>query len=213
MHDARANRASADVPFFRSLLWIIVFVVLAAAVSTIFSLILTDFVYGNPYRTTRNTLSTMALFSALIGPIATLGILIVFSATQLIQSYAMRTLYPRHGTSAYRFIALMVPVMSIVTWYCYDYLTPSNFDLAINTGPDWVPYRHGLTLDRYGAALACQSAVTAFNLLYFHVATIRRSRNILIASVIVVAVVAGLVIGHRQAVTQNHFVDSAPQAN
>ncbi|MBN3722588.1 hypothetical protein [Burkholderia sp. Ac-20379] len=203
---------SANFVFFRSLLWIILFAALVASTSNIFSLILIDFVHGNPNRSQNNAISMMMVDSPIFSLIAALGIVIVFSAAQFAQSKAMHFLHPRIGRWAYVCIGLLVPLLSVVTWYCYDYLTPSDVILGIDAGPDWVPYRHGLTLHRYLATLKYQSAVTAFNLLYFEVLTFHRSKKILVSILILVAIIVGMTMGHQKAVEQYHFIDH-PQAS
>jgi hypothetical protein len=68
----------------------------------------------------------------------------------------MRVVHPRVGRYGYIFIGLLVPLISILTWYCYEHLTPTDFNLGINEGEYWVPYKHGLSIKRYLATLVCQ---------------------------------------------------------
>jgi hypothetical protein len=58
-----------------------------------------------------------------------------------------------------------LPVTAVLTWYCYDYLTP-DFNLGINADPDWTPYQHGISIAHYQGALLFQAPVTLFSFLY-----------------------------------------------
>ncbi|WP_434112014.1 hypothetical protein [Paraburkholderia caffeinilytica] len=149
----------------------------------------------------------MVLFPLIIFIVAPIGIFIVFSSSQMIQGFMMRALHPRLGRYSYAFVGLSVPLISIVTWYCYDYLTPTNFNPGINEGADWVPYQHGINLSRYLAAFATQGFVTIFTLLYFEAAVRYRSRKIVILSALFLAIIIGVFLGYREAMNQYQFID------
>lgn len=149
----------------------------------------------------------MALVPLLICIVAPIGIFIIFSASQIIQGLMMRALHPRLGRYSYVFIGLSVPVISLVTWYCYDYLTPTDFNLGINEGADWVPYQHGINLARYLATLAGQGFITIFTLLYFDAAVHHRSRKTVILGVLFLAIIIGVPLGYREAINQYQFID------
>ncbi|MGV2292374.1 hypothetical protein AAHK20_26955 [Trinickia sp. YCB016] len=201
------ERTTSRCLFCESLFWIAILVALALSISVVISLILIDFVHGNPNRSRGNAGTMMALSSLVICIIAPISIFIVFSLSQLIQGLMMRVLHPRLGRYSYVLIGLAVPLISIVTWYCYDYLTPTNFNLGINEGADWVPYQHGINLKRYLATLAGQGFVTIFTLLYFEAAVHHRSRKAVILSVLFLAIIAGVLSGYREAITQYQFID------
>src|SRR5262249_54042459 len=59
---------------------------------------------------------------------------------------------------------LGIPPAAVIMWYCWDYLTPSDFNLGISVPADWEPYQHGMTMPRYLAALVAQSCVTVSSL-------------------------------------------------
>ncbi|ODP32708.1 hypothetical protein [Pandoraea sp. ISTKB] len=197
--------------FVKSLLWIAIFSALMAAISIVVSLILIDFIHGNPNRSKSNAGLMMVLFPFLIGVIAIIGVFIVFSPSQFIQGLMARILYPRFGRYSYIFIGLAIPLISIVTWYCYDYLTPTNFNIGINEGADWVPYRNGITLKRYLLALACQGVVTAFSILYFDAGVRNRSKKPVLLGILVLAIIVGATLGHREAIAQYQFIDHPSQ--
>ncbi|WP_168793038.1 hypothetical protein [Paraburkholderia aromaticivorans] len=156
MNIKSGKEINAQHSFIKSLLWIAVFVGLILSVSNITSLVLIDFIHGNPNRPKGNAVSMMILTPPLFSLVAAIGIFTVFSLSQIAQALMMRVLHPRVDRYAYIFIGLLVPLVSIVTWYCYEYLTPTDFNLGINEGEDWVPYQHGMSLKRYLATLACQ---------------------------------------------------------
>lgn len=153
------------------------FSALALSISVLVSLVFIDFIHGNPNRTQGNAGLMMALSPLFFSVLAVIGIFAVFSLSQTIQAAMIKLIHPRFGRYSYIFIGLAVPLVSIVTWYSYDYLTPTNFNLGINEGADLVPYQHGLNFKRYLGALACQGFVTAFSVLYFDLGMRHRPRK------------------------------------
>ena len=152
----------------------------------------------------------MMIFSPLMMFIvAPIGIFVVFLASQVVQGLMMRLLHPRFGRRAYVFVGLMVPFISILTWYCYDYLTPTDFNLAINEGADWVPYQHGINLNRYMTIFFAQGFVTIFTLIYFEAAAYYRSRKAVVLRALFLAIVIGAFLGHREAINQYQFIDQS----
>jgi hypothetical protein len=184
-----------------------IFSALTVSVYIVTSLVLIDFVHGNPNRPKSNVVSMMILTPPLLSLVAAIGIFIVFSFSQIVQAMMMRVLHPLYGRYAYIFIGLMVPLISVATWYCYDYLTPTDFNLEINEGADWVPYQHGLNLKRYLVTLACQGLVTIFSIFYFDAGVYRRSKRLVIFGVVFVVIVIGAILGYRDATIQYQFID------
>ncbi|MDR3566325.1 MAG: hypothetical protein P4N59_33490 [Negativicutes bacterium] len=208
MDTPNGKKTTSSLVFCESLFWIAVLVAVALSISLVVSLILIDFVHGNPNRTKGNAgmmiLSPLMMFIA-----APIGIFVVFSASQTVQGLMMRLLHPRLGRRAYVFVGLLVPFISILTWYCYDYLTPTNFNLGINEGADWVPYQHGINLKRYITIFSVQGFVTIFTLIYFEAAAYYRSRKAVVLGALFLAIVVGVFLGHREAVTQYQFIDQS----
>ncbi len=95
---------------------------------------------------------------------------------------------------------------AILTWYSYDYLTPTDFNLGINTGPDWAPFEHGLSPLRFMSSLAGQGPVTLFNLLYFDTVLRGKSKRSLLLASLTIAVVIGLIGGYLRAKRQFQFL-------
>lgn len=209
MDTPNGKKATPSLVFCESLFWIAVLVAVALSISIVVSLILIDFVHGNPNRPKGNA-GVMMIFSPLIMFIAApIGIFVVFSASQTVQGLMMRLLHPRFGRHAYVFVGLMVPFISILTWYCYDYLTPTDFNLGVNEGADWVPYQHGINLKRYMTIFFAQGFVTIFTLIYFEAAAYYRSRKAVVLGALFLAVVIGAFFGHREAINQYQFIDQS----
>ena len=103
-------------------------------------------------------------------------------------------------------VLLALPLTAVLAWYCYDYLTPKDFNLGINESPDWVPYQHGLTLQRYLIMFAIQTLITLFSILNFDAAIRNRAKKPIITCALLFAVVLGVVFGHWIAEAQYKFL-------
>lgn len=97
-------------------------------------------------------------------------------------------------------------ISAIITWYAFDYLTPSNIMLGINADSDWRPYEHGLTPTRYLSAFAAQAAATLFTIAYAKTIAKRRSRAALIGYALVAAIVIGAGFGYCRALIQYQYL-------
>jgi hypothetical protein len=101
---------------------------------------------------------------------------------------------------------LALPLTAVLTWYCYDYLTPSDLNLGINVGPDWTPYQHGISSSRYIGALKFQAPVTLFGFLYLDAGIRGVSRKTVIIATLAIAIAAGVIRGHFLAQRQYQFL-------
>ncbi len=106
------------------------------------------------------------LIVLLVGTISVIGTLLVFTLPQCFQAAVSNGFVRRFGRDAHMGVLLALPVTAVITWYCFDYLTPPSFNLGINQGPGWEPYKHGLTTTRYLTALAFQAPATLFSAVY-----------------------------------------------
>jgi hypothetical protein len=194
------------ISFARSLLWLACFAALAAGVTIIVSLILIDFVHGNPDRPKSNALFMMFLFPPIMGLTFVITVFLVFAIPQFLQALLVGALFPRFGRSAFLFVLLVLPVTATIAWYCYDYLIPA-FNLGINEGADWRPYQHGITWPRYEKTLASQAVVTTFTLLYSDAVVRRHSRKPIILGALILFVLAGTVLGAKMAQTQIGLIE------
>jgi hypothetical protein len=103
-------------------------------------------------------------------------------------------------------VLLALPITAVLAWYSYDYITPTDVNLGINAGPDWTPYRHGLTLQRYVMMLALQTPITLFNILYLDATSCDRSKTPVIIGALLFSVVLGVLYGHWTAEGQYKFL-------
>ena len=211
MDTPHEDELTSKCSFGESLFWIAILVATSLSICVMVSVIMVDFVHGNPNRSKSNAGLMIFLFSVIIFIVAPIAIFIVFSLSQMIQGLVMRALYPTLGRYAYILVGLTVPLISIVTWYCYDYLTPTDFNLGINEGADWQPYQHGMSSSRYLAAFIGQASVTIFTLVYFESTRRGRSRKTVILVGLLLATVIGVFLGVRQAISQYQFINPSLQ--
>jgi hypothetical protein len=192
--------------YARSLAWVAAVVAVICGISNIMSLVLIDFVHGNPHRIQENAFEMIIIFTPLLGLIAAVGTVIVFALPQCFQAMVSGMLVRRFGDHAQAAVLLALPMTAIITWYSYDYLTPSNVNLGINLGPDWQPYQHGITAARYLAALVCQTAATLFSIAYVGTTGSRLRRKAVVLLALAAALLAGGFRGYRQAEGQYQFL-------
>ena len=186
--------------YLQSLLWLALSAALAAFVANVTHLIIVDSIHGNPNRPISNAITMILLFTFVFGIISVVVVLLVFSISQFTQAVAAKI------TEGWRYQTLIliasIPIASFITWYCWDYLTPTDFDLAINTGPDWEPYQHGITLWRYANTLCWQTPVTVFSLLYYKTPLGLLSRKRLVGAMFFTSCVLGAAAGYVTAESQ-----------
>lgn len=192
--------------YAQSLVWLAILAAVTAGVSNIVELVFIDFIHGNPHRTQGNAITMMVTFTPLLGMVALIGVLLVLTLPQCFQATVSGALVRRFGSRAQAGVLLALPITAAMAWYCYDYLTPSDVGLAINEGPDWEPYQHGLTLARYTEALAFQVPATLFSVAYAAADAARPSRRIVVLLALAVAIIAGGIMGHHAAEGQYQFL-------
>jgi magnesium-transporting ATPase (P-type) len=129
--------------FFRSLVWVIFIVTWTIFFFLSADVINVDFLHVNPNRTQSHAAMMPFIFAPFIF-IAVLFIAMTFSCSQFVQAFLAKELVQKYGSRGLYGIVLSVPMAAVLSWYCYDYLTPSDINLGI--GPEWRPYQHGLTL-------------------------------------------------------------------
>jgi hypothetical protein len=162
-------------------------VALDAAVSG--TILLNEFRHG--WHALPGDVPLMAILVLTLWAIATIGSLIMFAPVQAFQVLVIGIMQREFGDRA-RFAALSsLPITAVLTWYCYDYLTPNEFHLVAKFGPAWAPYQHGISIARYLAALAIQTPVTLFAFLYFEADRHRRSKAPIIIATLVLAIAIG----------------------
>jgi len=201
------NSSEWTVNFLKSLLWVAVFAAILGGVALITEIIFVDFVHGNPHRSQQNAIAMIVIFTPIISLICAIGIMIVFTMPQCFQSISMAFLLRHFGRRGIYGIAILIPLAAVLSWYCYDYLTPTNFNLGINAGPEWTPYQHGLTPRRYLITLGIQIPITLFSLTQFHLQEQDRGRGrMLMYTILVVCTIVGAISGYASALNQYQFL-------
>ncbi len=200
------SKSAVAISYGRSLLWLALFVAVAVGVLDIVELTLLDFVHGNPHRPQANAVFMMAVYTPIFGIVAVIGTFLVFTLPQFFQAALIVTLGRIFGDRA-RFAALLaLPLTAILTWYSYDYLTPTDVNLGINAGPDWTPFKHGLSVSRFMSSLAVQAPVTLLSFLYFDAGLRGSSKKPLLVAALAIAVAMGLIGGYTMAQNQIQFL-------
>jgi hypothetical protein len=197
------RRITVYISYLQCLLWLALFMALISAETNIVELLFVDFVHGNPHRSQENALFMMAAYTPLFAFIAVIGTFLVFTLPQFFQAELIGALEQVFGDRA-RFAAwLALPLTAVLTWYCYDYLTPSNLCFAGNC---MEAYEHGLSLSRYAATLAIQTPITLFSSLYLTAQISGRSKATLLLAALAFVLVAGGVRGYCMARGQYQFL-------
>jgi len=173
-----------------SLAWLTVLLFVAGCIINTVKILLIFF-HGTLIASDFVTLLVVPLF---LGMIAMGGTLLVFAVPQFVQAILAHALVQNFDRRGLLGVVLALPVMAVVTWYCYDYLTPS-MQLSINDGPDWQPWQHGLTVERYLTTLAVQAPITLFGVLHCEAAIRDRSTNSVIVGALYSVIVFGVVWG------------------
>ena len=200
------SKSAVTTSYAQSLCWVAILIALTIVVLFTVELVFVDLVHGNPHRTRENVISMMIVQTPLFGFIAMIGAFLVFTLPQCFQAGLITVLNRIFGGCA-RFLVLpALPFTAVLTWYCYDYLSPSDFNLGINVGPDWTPYEHGISSSRYLTTMAFQAPVTLFSILYFEAGLRAGSSKLLVIVAMAVAIALGAVWGHDVAEHQYQFL-------
>ena len=160
------SKPTIGASYARSFLWVVLFAAVTAGAMIGVHLGFVHIMRGNPSQIRENGIGMLVTMAAIIGVITALGSILVLSLPQVFQAVLVTVLRCRFGGRARLAPFPALPLTAVLTWYCYDYLTPSDFGLGFNTGPDWRPYQHGISIARYLGALTFQAPVTLFSFLY-----------------------------------------------
>jgi hypothetical protein len=203
------NKTAIGASYAHSLLWVVLFTAVAAGVMMIAQLVFFDIVHGNPHRTQKDVIDMMVTMAPILGIIAAIGSLLVFTLPQVFQAALIAVLHRMFDGRARFAVLVALPLTAILTWYCYDYLTPSDLGLGISAGPDWTPYRHGISISRYMKALAFQAPVTLFSLLYIDAGFRGASKWPVLIAALVITIAGGGVWGYATAQQQIELQSSS----
>lgn len=177
------------ISYAKSLVWIAMLIAAALEVVAIGAMLLDD--VRHAAHGAHSDVLLMAIFVLIPWVIATIGLLIMFAPVQAFQVLVIGIMQREFGDRA-RFAALSsLPITAVLTWYCYDYLTPNEFHFGARMGPASEPYQNGISIARYLAALAVQTPITLFAFLYLEADRHRRRKAPLLIAALVVAIAMG----------------------
>lgn len=197
---------AVGIIYLKSLGSILLAIATAVSICLIVELFFVNFIHGNPSRPTSDVAATMILATPLLAIITCIGAILVLALPQSLEALLTWKMVRQIGERGRLSTLFALPLTAMLTWYCYDYLTFSDFNLGINEGADWQPYEHGLTLVRYAGALVIQAPVTLFNVCYFKAHTQKGSRKAVVLSALGLAVIAGCALGYSSALGQYQYL-------
>lgn len=193
------------ISYSQSFCLVVIAVIAFFTIGTVVHLIFVDFVHGNPHRPQSNAVSMMLLFPFLFSVITLVGVTLLFGLSQILQLLVVNAALKGFGWRG-RFAGLVaLPAIAIISWYCYDYLAPTDFTFMDITPSDWKP---GV---RYLIILVAQAAFTLFNVLWFEATIVKKFRGHLVVALLLVAVALGGIGGYATALQQNELIDAKVQ--
>lgn len=201
----RETNAYAYKSYGQSLLWVASYFAVAVGLSLIIELVIVDFIHGNSHRTQENAVFMMVFFSPLFGVIAFTGALLVFTLPQFLQAMVVNLSDRLSWQRPVLLVIAILPITTALTWYCWEYLTPTDFNLGINEGADWKPYQHGITWLRYVKTFGLQAPVTLFSLLR-HSVDSKPSRKKIMLITLAIVILAGGGLGYIRGRDQLRFL-------
>jgi hypothetical protein len=201
-----AKTREINAAYAQSFCWVSLLVAFAVQVAIVVELVFVDFIHGNPHRPKTNALLMMATFPAILGIVAIIGTFLTFTLPQCFQAILSHLFERQVGRRGQFGVLLALPLTAALAWYCYDYLTPTDVNLGINTDADWIPYQHGLTVKRYLVMLMIQTPITLFSLAYRDAAMRGDSKRPALLLALLLAVIIGVVVGYEMARNQYQFL-------
>jgi hypothetical protein len=185
------KRNEVYIAYAQSLFWAVLLITIAAGLAVL-CYGSGDFIARRP--PVEDALKGMVLLLLIAGFVATVASFLVFTLPQCFQAALSNALAHRNGRRGQLGVLLALPLTAVLTWYSYDYLTPSMPPLAIGESSDWIPFQHGITLQRYLGALIFQAPVTLFGVWYCD-AVVRHVSRETVETVVVVGLIVAVVIG------------------
>ncbi len=138
--------------------------------------------------------SFLVVGSLMFGFSTFLCMFLIFAPPLCLQAAMVRGLEPRLGCRAYIAVLLALPIIALTTWFCFDYLTPSDITLAISSGG--YSYKHGLSILRCNEILGAQCAVSLLVTLHAAMVIGDLPRLPMLRWLSAIATAGGLVIGY-----------------
>lgn len=178
------------ISYAKSLAWIAMLIAAALDVAVSGTILLGEFSHGRPSPPS-DVPGLIAILVLTLWVVATIASLIVFAPVQAFQVLVIGIMQREFGDRA-RFAALSsLPITAVLTWYCYDYLTPDDFHFGAKFSPGSGPYQNGISVAGYLAALAVQTPLTLFAFLCFEADRQHRPKAPIIIAALVVAIAIG----------------------
>ena len=160
------TKRAIGASFAHSLLWFVLFTALTVSGMSLAEPLFFYIMHGKLHRTRAEIVALMMVQTPSIGIIAVIAMMLVFTMPQVFQAAVMVGRHQMVGSRARFELFSALPLTAVLTWYCYDYLTPSDLVLGINDRTSWIPTPHGISVARYLGAFAFQFPVTLFSFLY-----------------------------------------------
>ena len=181
---------------------------LSASTKYITELVIVDFVNINNSRTLSLTFETALVSVPFFSIIYVICTFIVFSIPLFLQNMLLNFIKTKINTNNIYIIIATTPLISIITWYCYDYLTPTDVNLGFNVGQEYKVFEHGITPIRYLEALTYQTTVSIYCLFIMRLKNekyynLKRYTKLIL---IFISIVIGLIMGHRMAEEQYRYL-------
>jgi hypothetical protein len=85
------NKRAIGASYAHSLLWVVLFTTVTVGVMSIAHLVFFDIIHGNPHRTRENVISMMVMMTPVIGVIAAIGSILVFTLPQIFKPRSLRS--------------------------------------------------------------------------------------------------------------------------
>jgi len=190
--------------YAQSLIWAVAFLTIASIAIVIAEVLILDFVHDLPYRSRDNAIFILTFSTPIFAISAIIASFLAFAPSQFFQALVLGGSDWLFGQT--RFLVLQVlPLTAVLTWYCYDYLTPSDIKLAISGGRHLLPHQHGLTTSRHITTLAIQAPITLFSFLYFETGIRGPSKKPILIAALAAAIVVGAIQGFATAQMQLRF--------
>ena len=112
--------------YAKSLLLIALLAVVVVTTRLVVEVFFVDVIHGNPHRSATDTRELILFMMPLISLTVFIGVFVVFAIPQILQGSLACLLEQVFGHKGSWGIFLALPVTACMTWYCYEYFTPTD---------------------------------------------------------------------------------------
>jgi hypothetical protein len=193
------NKPTIGISYFQSLLWTALFFATVIGVAALVRVATVYVVHGDPQMSRNDVALLIVLASLMTCTAAAIGTLLVFTLPQIFQAWLFGRFDRKFGERGRLAVLIALPLTAVLTWYCYDYLTPSGVVFDTSGGESWRPYQHGISVSRYFKAMGLQALVTVFGLAHFETNHRGRSTLPVIITTLVLLLTVGVIWGYESA--------------